>query len=53
MNVAIFQSSNGKKVSFERVANVSDVIKKSVTQLNESGFLAEKSNIPKNLLWYF
>ena len=33
-----FESSNEKKVSFVRVANVSDVVKKSVTQLNESGF---------------
>ena len=31
--------------------NVSDVVKKSVTQLNESGFFVEKSNIPKYLLW--
>ena len=46
-----FESSNGKKVSFVRVANVSDLVKKSVTQLSESGFLAELSNIPKNLLW--
>ena len=46
-----FESSNGKKVSFIRVANVSDVVKKSVTQLNESGFFVEKSNIPRNLLW--
>ena len=46
-----FESSNGKKVSFVRVANVSDVVKKSVTQLNESGFFVEKTNIPKNLLW--
>ena len=46
-----FESSNGKKVSFVRVANVSDVVKKSVLQLSESGYLAEKSNIPKNLLW--
>lgn len=46
-----FESSNGKKVSFVRVANMSDVVKKSVTQLNESGFFVEKSNIPNNLLW--
>ena len=46
-----FESSNGKKVSFVRVANVCDVGKKSVTQLSESDFLAEKSNIPKNLFW--
>lgn len=46
-----FESSNGKKVSFVRVANVSDVVKKSVSQLSESGYLAEKCNIPKNLLW--
>ena len=30
---------------------MSDVVKKSVTQLNETGFFVEKSNIPKNLLW--
>ena len=30
---------------------MSDVVKKSVTQLNESGFFVEKSNIPRNLLW--
>ena len=46
-----FESSNRKEVSFLRVANVSDVVKKSVTQLNESGFFVEKSNIPRNLLW--
>ena len=46
-----FESSNEKKVSFVRVANVSDVVKKSVTQLNESGFFVEKSNIPRHLLW--
>ena len=46
-----FESSNGKKVSFVRVANVSDVVKKSVSQLSESGYLAEKINIPKKLLW--
>ena len=46
-----FESSNGKEVSFLRVANVSDVVKKSVTQLNESGFFVEKSNMPTNLLW--
>ena len=46
-----FKKGNGKKASFVRVANVSDVVKKSVTQLNESGFFVEKSNIPKNLLW--
>ena len=46
-----FESSNEKKMSFVRVANVSDVVKKSVTQLNQSGFFVEKSNIPKNLLW--
>ena len=51
MNAGIFESSNGKKVSFVRVANVSYVVKKSVTQLNESGFFDEKDNIPKNLLW--
>ena len=38
-----FESSNGKKVSFVRVANVSDVVKKSVTQLNESGFLLKRA----------
>ena len=46
-----FESSNEKKVSFVRAANVSDVVKKYVTQLNESGFFVEKSNIPRNLLW--
>ena len=46
-----FASSTGKQVSFVRVTNVSDVVKKSVNQLNESGFFVEKSNIPKNLLW--
>ena len=46
-----FESSTGKKVSFVRVADVSDVVKKSVNQLNVSGLLVEKSNIPKNLLW--
>lgn len=46
-----FKSSTGKKVSFLRVSNVSDVVQKSVTQLNESGMLVEKSNIPKNVLW--
>ena len=44
-----FESSNGKKVSFVRVANVSDVVKKSVSKLSESGYLAEKSKIQKNL----
>lgn len=46
-----FESSTGKDVSFVRVADVSDVVKKSVNELNESGFFVEKSNIPKNLLW--
>jgi len=46
-----FASSTGKQVSFVRVTNLSDVVKKSVNQLNESGFFVEKSNIPKNLLW--
>lgn len=46
-----FESSNGKKVSFVRVTNLSDVVKKSFAQLNESGMLVEKSNIPKNVLW--
>ena len=46
-----FESSTGKKVSFVRVADVSDVVKKSVNQLNVSGLFVEKSNIPNNLLW--
>ena len=50
MNVAILKVQL-EKVSFLRVSNVSDVVQKSVTQLNESGMLVEKSNIPKNVLW--
>ena len=46
-----FESSTGKDVSFVRVADVYDVVKKSINGLNESGFFVEKSNIPKNLLW--
>ena len=38
-------------MSFLRVANLSDVIKKTVTQLNESGALDKKGNIPDNVLW--
>lgn len=46
-----FESSSGKKVSFVRVTNMSDVIAKTVAQLNESGLLMKKSNIPENVLW--
>lgn len=46
-----FESSSGKKVSFVRVTNISDVITKTVAQLNESGLLLKKSNIPENVLW--
>ena len=46
-----FESSSGKKVSFVRVTNMSDVIAKTVAQLNESGLLMKKRNIPENVLW--
>ena len=46
-----FESLTGKKVSFAIVDSVSDVVKKSVEVLNESGFFVQKSNNPKNLLW--
>ena len=46
-----FESSFGKKVSFVRVTNMSDVITKTLAQLNESGLLMNKSNIPENVLW--
>ena len=46
-----FESSSGKKVSFVRVTNMSEVIAKTVAQLNESGLLMKKSNIPENVLW--
>jgi len=46
-----FESSFGKKVSFVRVTNMSEVIAKTVAQLNESGLLMKKSNIPENVLW--
>ena len=46
-----FESSFGKKVSFVRVTNMSDVITKTVAQLNESGLLMKKSNILENVLW--
>ncbi|KAJ7391182.1 hypothetical protein OS493_019313 [Desmophyllum pertusum] len=46
-----FESSTGKQVSFVRVANISDVITKSVTQLNESDHFVKKSNVPNNVLW--
>lgn len=46
-----FESSSGKEVSFVRVTNMSDVIAKTVAQLNESGLLMKKSNIPENVLW--
>ena len=46
-----FESATGKKVSFVRVANISDVLKRSVSQLNDSHFLVKKSNIPNNVLW--
>ena len=48
-----FESSNGKKVSFIRVANVSDVVKKSVTQLNESGFFVERATSQEICCGYF
>ena len=48
-----FESSNGKEVSFLRVANVSDVVKKSVTQLNESGFLLKRATSQKICCGYF
>ena len=45
-----FESSSEKIVSFVRVANISDVITKTVAQLNESGLLVRKNNIPENVL---
>ena len=38
-------------MSFVRVTNISVVITKTVAQLNESGLLMKKSNIPGNVLW--
>lgn len=38
-------------MSFVRVANISDVITKTVAQLNESVLLVRKNNIPQNVLW--
>ena len=46
-----FKSSSGKTVSFLRVVNITDVIKKSVHQLNASGLVVKKSNVPDNVLW--
>ena len=46
-----FKSSSSKTVSFLRVVNIADVIKKSVHQLNTSGLLVKKSNVPDNVLW--
>ena len=46
-----FISFSGKKVSFVRVTNISDILTKTVAQLNESGLLMKKSNIPENVLW--
>ena len=46
-----FKSSSSKTVSFLRVVNIADVIKKSVHQLNASGLLVKKSNVPDNVLW--
>ena len=46
-----FKSSSGKAVFFLRVINIADVIKKSVHQLNASGLLVKKSNVPDNVLW--
>ena len=45
------KSSSGKTVSFLRVVNTADVIKKSVHQLNASGLVVKKSNVPYNVLW--
>ena len=45
-----FESSCEKKVSFVQVTNMSDVITKTVAQLNEGGLLKKKSNIPENVL---
>ena len=38
-------------MSFVRVADVSDVMTKTVAQMNESGLLVKKNNIPENVLW--
>ena len=38
-------------MSFVRVTNMSDVIPKTVAQLNETGLLMKKGNIPENVLW--
>ena len=46
-----FKSSSGKTVSFLRVVNIADVIKKSVHQLKASGLVVKKSNVPDNVLW--
>ena len=46
-----FESYSGKKVSFVRVTNISDVLTKSVAQLNISGLLKKKRNIPENVFW--
>ena len=45
------KSSSSKTVSFLRVVNIADAIKKSVHQLNASGLLVKKSNVPDNVLW--
>ena len=46
-----FKRSSGKTVSFLRVVNIADVIKKSVHQLKASGLVVKKSNVPDNVLW--
>lgn len=46
-----FESATGKKVSFVRVVNISEVVKQSVAQLSKRGLLVKKSNIPNNVLW--
>ena len=51
MNVVILRVQMGKKFPFLKVANISEVIKQSVAQLNQSGFLVKKSNIPNHVLW--
>ena len=38
-------------MSFLRVVNIADVIKKSVHQLNVSGLLVKKSKVRDNVLW--
>ena len=46
-----FKSSSSKTVSFLRVVNIADVIKKSVHTLNASGLLVKKSNVKDKVLW--